>query len=234
MLQYLESNIAQNYKVITAHDGIEALDKLQKNDISLIICDWMMPRMDGTEFCRHVRANSDTSHIPFIMLTAKTDIDSKAEGMNVGVDAYIEKPFSMKYLEACYRNIMSLRQMLRQRYSSTPLEPITEIAQSPIDKELLLKMQEIIEANFANPDLSINFLADKLCISRSSLFSKIKTLADMTPNEMIQTVRLKKAAQLLREGNHKVSEVCYAVGFSNPSYFSKCFQKQFGIKPTEI
>ena len=234
MLQYLESNIAQNYKVITAHDGIEALDKLQKNDISLIICDWMMPRMDGTEFCRHVRANSDTSHIPFIMLTAKTDIDSKAEGMNVGVDAYIEKPFSMKYLEACYRNIMSLRQMLRQRYSSTPLEPITEIAQSPIDKELLLKMQDIIEANFANPDLSINFLADKLCISRSSLFSKIKTLADMTPNEMIQTVRLKKAAQLLREGNHKVSEVCYAVGFSNPSYFSKCFQKQFGIKPTEI
>lgn len=234
MLQYLESNISQNYNVITAHDGIEALDKLQNNDVSLIICDWMMPRMDGTEFCRNVRANSETSHIPFIMLTAKTDIDSKAEGMNVGVDAYIEKPFSMKYLEACYRNIISLRQMLRQKYSSTPLEPITEIAQSSVDKELLLKMQEIIESNFSNPDLSVNFLAEKLCLSRSSLFSKIKTLADMTPNEMIQTIRLKKAAQLLREGNLKVNEVCYSVGFSNPSYFSKCFQKQFGIKPTEL
>lgn len=234
MLQYLESNIPPAYNVITAHDGIEALDKLQKNDISLIICDWMMPRMDGKEFCSRVRANSETSHIPFIMLTAKTDIDSKAEGMNIGVDAYIEKPFSMKYLEACYSNIMSLRQMLRQRYSTMPQESITEMAQSPIDKKVLLKMQEIIEANFSNPDLSVNFLADKLCISRSSLFSKIKTLAGMTPNEIIQTVRLKKAAQLLREGNHKVSEVCYAVGFSNPSYFSKCFQKQFGVKPTDI
>ena len=144
------------------------------------------------------------------------------------------KPFSMRYLQACYNNILALRQMLRQKYSTKPLEPITEIAQTPVDKELMTKMEEIIEANFANADLSVNFLAEKMCMSRSSLFSKIKTLADMTPNEMIQTVRLKKAAQLLKEGKYKVSEVCYMVGFSNPSYFTKCFQKQFGIKPAEM
>ena len=234
MLTYLEESISQKYQVITAHDGLEALDKLSANDVSLIICDWMMPRMDGAEFCRRVRSDAATSHIPFVMLTAKTDVDSKVEGMNVGADAYIEKPFSMSYLEACCMNIMNMRRMLREKYSSNPSEPITEIASSNIDKDFLERMQRIIEENFSNADLNVNFLADKMCISRSRLFAKIKTLADVSPNEMIQIVRLKKAAQLLAEGNMKVSEVCYTVGFNNPSYFSKCFYKQFGVRPTEV
>ena len=234
MLTYLEENISEKYRVITAHDGLEALDKLSANDVSLIICDWMMPRMDGVEFCRRVRSDAVTSHIPFVMLTAKTDVDSKVEGMNVGADAYIEKPFSMSYLEACCMNIMNMRRMLREKYSTNPSEPITEMATSNIDKDFLEKMQKIIEENFSNADLNVNFLADKMCISRSRLFAKIKTLADVSPNDMIQIVRLKKAAQLLAEGNMKVSEVCYTVGFNNPSYFSKCFYKQFGVSPSDI
>ena len=194
----------------------------------------MMPRMDGAELCRRVRNDASTSHIPFVMLTAKTDTDSKVEGMNVGADAYIEKPFSMSYLEACCLNIMHVRRLLREKYSTTPSEPITEIASTSVDKDFLERMQRIIEENFANPDLNVNFLADKMCISRSRLFAKIKTLADVSPNDMIQIVRLKKAAQLLAEGNMKVSEVCYTVGFNNPSYFSKCFYKQFGVRPTEV
>ncbi len=234
MLEYLKENISETNRVIVAHDGLEALDKLSANDVSLIICDWMMPRMDGAELCRHIRSNAATSHIPFVMLTAKTDNDSKVEGMNVGADAYIEKPFSISYLEACCANIMQMRRMLREKYSTNPSEPITEIASSSIDKEFLERMQAIIEENFSNPELNVNFLADKMCVSRSRLFAKIKTLADVSPNEMIQIVRLKKAAQLLADGNMKVSEVCYTVGFNNPSYFSKCFFKQFGVKPTEI
>ena len=234
MLEYLEQNISEKYRVIVAHDGLEALDKLASNDVSLIICDWMMPRMDGAELCRRVRNDASTSHIPFVMLTAKTDTDSKVEGMNVGADAYIEKPFSMSYLEACCLNIMHVRRLLREKYSTTPSEPISEIASTSVDKDFLERMQRIIEENFSNPDLNVNFLADKLCISRSRLFAKIKTLADVSPNEMIQIVRLKKAAQMLSEGNMKVSEVCYTVGFSNPSYFSKCFYKQFGVSPSEI
>ena len=140
----------------------------------------------------------------------------------------------MSYLEACCMNIMNMRRMLREKYSSNPSEPITEIASSNIDKDFLERMQRIIEENFSNADLNVNFLADKMCISRSRLFAKIKTLADISPNEMIQIVRLKKAAQLLAEGNMKVSEVCYTVGFNNPSYFSKCFYKQFGVRPTEV
>lgn len=234
MLAYLKESISLHSSVIVAHDGLEALDKLQNVDVSLIICDWMMPRMDGAELCRYVRRDANMSHIPFIMLTAKTDTEAKVEGMNIGADAYIEKPFSMDYLEACCNSILNMRKKLREKYSSSPSEPITEIAHTTVDKEFLERMQKLIEKNFSNPDLNVNFLAEQMCISRSRLFAKIKTLAGMSPNEMIQVVRLKKAAQLLAEGNMMVSEVCYAVGFNSPSYFSKCYFKQFGVRPTDV
>ena len=120
-----------------------------------------------------------------------------------------------------------------RKFSSMPLEPVTEIAQNPTDNDFLLQMNQIIEENFSNTALNVDFLAKSLNISRSGLFAKIKTLADVTPNEMIQIVRLKRAAQLLHDGGYMVSEVGYMVGFSNPSYFSKCFQKQFGIRPAD-
>jgi len=231
MLEFLSSSLDQQYQIATAHDGIEALDLVSKQQFDLIISDWMMPRMDGAEFCKQVRSNPLTSHIPFILLTAKTDEQSKVEGMDIGADAYIEKPFSVQYLEACIRNIIALRRKLIEKFSSEPTAPVTEIASNPTDDRFLTQMTQIIEENIANSDLSVNFLAEQLGISRSGLFAKIKTLADITPNEMIQVVRLKRAAKLLREGKYLVSEVGYMVGFSNPSYFTKCFQKQFGIKP---
>ena len=231
MVSFLSSNFKEKYEVVTAGDGIEALDQLRQKEVNIIISDWMMPRMDGAEFCQRVRQNPQTSHIPFVMLTAKTDDDSKVQGMNVGADTYIEKPFSLEYLEACIRNMLKLRRQLMEKFSTQPLEPVTEIAGNPTDNEFLMRMNKVIEENFSNPDLNVNFLADKLNISRSGLFAKIKTLADVTPNEMIQIVRLKRAAQLLHEGRHLVNEVGYMVGFSSPSYFSKCFQKQFGITP---
>ena len=233
MRDFLKSNFNDKYEIITAEDGIEALHLLQNHEVSMIVSDWMMPRMDGAEFCRRVRQDQRTSHIPFIMLTAKTDDDSKVEGMDVGADTYIEKPFSVQYLEACIRNILQIRHRLMEKFSTQPLEPVTEIAQNPTDSEFLKKMNQVIEENFSNSELNVNFLADKLNISRSSLFAKIKTLAEITPNEMIQMMRLKKAAQLMKEGRYTISEISYMVGFSNPSYFSKCFQKQFGIKPTD-
>ena len=234
MLSYLEQNMSEKHRVVTAHDGLEALDKLASNDVSLIICGGMMPRMDGAEVCRRVRSDAATSHIPLVMLTAKTDTISKVEGMNIGADAYIEKPFSIDYLEACCNSILSMRERLREKYSRGMMEPIERIAPTDVDKEFLEKMQLLIEENLSNPELSVNFLAQQLCISRSHFFAKIKTLADVSPNEMIQLVRLKKAAQLLAEGNMKVSDVCYSVGFSNSSYFAKCFYKQFGVRPADV
>ena len=233
MRDFLDHNFCDKYEVITAGDGIEALDLLGKHEVNIIVSDWMMPRMDGAEFCRRVRQSPLTSHIPFVMLTAKTDDDSKVEGMDVGADAYIEKPFSVQYLEACIRNILEIRRRLIEKFSTQPLEPVTEIASNPTDNEFLSRMNKLIEDNFSNSELNVNFLAEQLNISRSGLFAKIKTLADITPNEMIQVVRLKRAAQLLKENKYSVSEIGYMVGFSNPSYFSKCFQKQFGIRPVD-
>lgn len=234
MLSFLSGSFTGAYHILTAEDGLEALERIKENEIMLIICDWMMPRMNGIELCKAVRSNPSTSHIPFILLTAKTDVSSKIEGMDCGADAYIEKPFSMQYLEACIRNLVDLRNLLRQKFSKMPMVPLNSIAGNPSDDKFLTRMNQLIEENFANPDLSVDFLAEKLCISRSSLFAKIKTLANITPNELIQLVRLKKAAALLAEQKYRINEICYKVGFNNPSYFSKCFQKQFGMKPGEF
>ena len=234
MTDFLATNFSDRYQVLTAHDGLEALDLLRRSDVSIVVSDWMMPHMDGAQLCRHIRADQSISHVGFIMLTAKTDTESKVEGMDVGADAYIEKPFSVEFLEGCIRNMLDMRRRLRERFATMPLEPITGMAANATDNDFLQRMNKLIEDNFANPNLNVNFLAEQLCISRSGLFAKIKTLADLTPNEMIQMVRLKRAAQLLREGGHQVSEVCYMVGFSNPSYFSKCFYRQFGVKPGSL
>lgn len=234
MLNFLSSSFSDNYSILIAKDGIEALEKLKENEVTLIVSDWMMPRMDGVEFCKAVRSNRSTSHIPFILLTAKTDTNSKIEGMDCGADAYIEKPFSVQYLEACIKNLVDLRNLLRRKFSKMPLVPINSIANNSIDDKFLTRMNEIMEQNFSNPELSVDFLAEQLCISRSGLFAKIKTLANITPNELIQVVRLKKAAALLSENKYRINEICYMVGFNNPSYFTKCFQKQFGMKPGEF
>lgn len=234
MRNFIANYFRDTYLVLTAKDGMKGLELLEQNMVDMIVSDWMMPKMDGDELCRRVRRNPETSHIPFVMLTAKTDNDSKAEGMNSGADAYVEKPFSLKYLEACIRNLVEMRRLLQRKYSHTPLEPISHIAPSEIDNELLCKINQLIEDNIDNTELNVVFLADKLGISRSSLFAKIKALVDVTPSEMIKIVKLKKAAQLLKEGKYRINEVCYMVGFSSPSYFTKCFYKQFGMKPFDI
>lgn len=154
--------------------------------------------------------------------------------MNCGADAYIEKPFSMEYLTACIRNTLDMRHRLFQMFSTTPEATVSEMEASPVDSELLQQMTKLIEDHIDSKELNVNFLADQLNISRSGLFAKVKAITDVTPNELIQVIRLKHAAQLLREGKYRVNEVSYMVGFSSPSYFSKCFTKQFGKKPGEF
>lgn len=234
MLDFISSHFEKNYEIVTASNGAEALEKMSEKPVSLIICDWMMPVMDGEEFLKKIRNDENYSHIPFVMLTAKTDNTSKISSMKSGADAYVEKPFSISYLNARIENLLDMRALLRKKYSQMPLEPITTIAQSEVDNELLKKLQILIEENFSNPDLNVDFIAEHLGISRSGLYAKIKSLADVTPNELIQLTRLKKAAELLMENKYRINEICYMVGFNSSSYFSRCFQKQFGMKPGEF
>ncbi|WP_321478933.1 two-component regulator propeller domain-containing protein [uncultured Bacteroides sp.] len=234
MRTFLADSFLDEYQIITAKDGLDALSELEKANVSLIISDLMMPRMDGLAFCKVLHDDVHYNHIPIVLLTAKTDLTSKIEGMDIGADIYVEKPFSIQYLRACVRNLLASRVMLKNKFSEMPFVPLNSIAVNKAEKKFLAQMNEVIEKNFSNMDFSVDVLAKELCISRSGLFAKIKTMMDVTPNELIQLVRLKKAAQLLAEKDMRINEVAYAVGFNNPSYFAKCFQKQFGQKPMDF
>lgn len=235
LCNFIANSFDEQYEVITAEDGEEAMRLLQKNpDVAIIISDWMMPKKDGVELCREVRADKMCSHIPFVLLTAKTDNMSKIEGLNCGADSFIEKPFSVQVLQARIENLMHMREMLQKKYSQTPLEPIESVAPHALDNELLTELTRHIEENFSNPELDVDFLASKMDMSRSSLYGKIRSLVDVTPNDLIRITRLKNAAKLLAEGKYRINEVCYMVGFNSPSYFAKCFLKQFGVSPSDF
>ena len=234
MLTFISSNFNKSYNLFTAQNGVEALEILHKKTVSLIVSDWMMPEMDGAELCRKIRSDYTLSHIPFIMLTAKTDNDSKAESMDCGADAYIEKPFSVGYLQACIANLINSREKLRQAFAQSPFVAANTMALTKADEEFMKKLNEIIQNNLHNPDFSMDDIVDSLNMSRSNFYRKIKGVLDLSPNEYLRLERLKRAAQLLKEGNGRVNEICYMVGFNSPSYFSKCFQKQFGVLPKEF
>lgn len=234
MRQFLHDSFSDEYQVITAEDGEDGLLKLKDNEIHLVISDLMMPRMDGQAFCIHLKENILTSHIPIIILTAKTDVDSKIEGMNSGADAYVEKPFSVKFLKAQINNLIESRKALRAKYTEMPFVSISSMAGNQADEAFLTQLNTIIEENVSNLDLNIDMLVEKLCMSRSGFFTKIKSLAGVTPNELIQVIRLKKAAELLLTHQYRINEVSYMVGYNDPSYFSKCFLKQFGVRPGDF
>lgn len=234
MQTFLVKQLSSNYHVLTANNGVEALQILAEKTVQLIISDIMMPEMDGLEFCRQLKNNLDYSHIPVILLTAKTTIQAKIEGMNIGADNYIEKPFSTEYLKACIANLLRNRAKLQEVLLSSPFVQTTSMAMSKADESFLKKMKDIIDENMPNSDFGPDELAIQLNMSRSSLYRKIKGLLDMTPNDYIRLERLKKAALLLKEGECKINEVCYMTGFNSPSYFTKCFQKQFGVLPKDF
>ena len=231
---FLRSIFASTYRVVEASDGMEGWSKALKYLPDIIISDVMMPEKDGIEMTRELRADMTTSHIPIILLTAKTNIQSKIEGMELGADAYIEKPFSVEYLQACASNLIQNREKLRQAFAESPFIAANTMALTKADEEFIKKLNEVIRVNYANPEFSMDDMADNLNMSRSNFYRKIKGVLDLSPNEFLRLERLKKAAQLLKEGENRVNEICYMVGFNSPSYFAKCFQKQFGVLPKDF
>jgi signal transduction histidine kinase/ligand-binding sensor domain-containing protein/DNA-binding response OmpR family regulator len=233
MRRFLCKSLQDEYATAEAKNGKEGLAILSRQMVDVMIADIMMPVMDGFAFTREVKENVEFSHIPLILLTARTDRDSKVEGMKTGADAYIEKPFSIHLLRAQIENLLESRRKLRKKFSETPFISINSVTENKADKQFLTNMNKLIEDNISNSDFSVDELAVKLFISRSGLFAKMKSLTGMTPNEFIQLIRLRKAAELLSRKELRINEVCYQVGFNNPSYFTKCFQKQFGMLPKD-
>jgi Response regulators consisting of a CheY-like receiver domain and a winged-helix DNA-binding domain len=234
MLAFVVKQLSSTYTVLTAMNGKEALEVLDNNYVNLVVSDVMMPVMGGFELCRIIKSDLNYSHVPVVLLTAKTNMQSKIEGLELGADAYIDKPFSVEYLLANIANLIQNREKLRQAFAKSPFLDANTMAMTKADEEFLEKLNGIIQTNLHNPDFSIDDMADTFNMSRSSFYRKIKGVLDLTPNEYLRLERLKKAAQLLKEGENRVNEICYIVGFNSPSYFSKCFQKQFGVLPKDF
>lgn len=235
MLSFIEKKlIGANYKVFTATNGVEALNILNDQYIEIVVSDIMMPKMDGFELLTRIKSDINFSHIPVILLTAKTRIEDKLSGLEAGADAYIEKPFAIEYLLVSIASMLRNRERMRHRLESMPLTKSQVKGLTKVDEEFLRKINEIIRSNFDNPGFSMEDVISAMGMSRTTFYRKIKGMLDLNPNDYIKLQRLKRAAQLFQEGHTSVSEVCYMVGFSSPGYFTKCFQKQFGVAPKEF
>lgn len=233
ILEFLSKILEQDYSIVSALSGTEALSKLEKKQVDLIVSDIMMDGMSGLELCKHIRENINTSHIPIVLLTAKTDMDTKIKSLDLGADAYIEKPFSPFHLRAQLRNLLTKREELKQSFASMPLSGVKITTHNKLDEEFVEKCTYIITENLSSSEFSVDTLAREIGMSRTSIFVKLKAIMDMTPNDFIKVIRLKKACEMMAEGRYSISEISFLVGFSSSSYFTKCFSKQFGMLPTE-
>jgi len=233
ILDFLERILKSKYDIARAEDGQQALAILNTEPVQLIISDVMMPVMNGFEFCKVIKSNVEYSHIPVILLTAKNTMQSKIEGLELGADAYIDKPFSKEYLMAQISSLLANRNMIREYFANSPLVHIKSMAHTKADERFLESLNETIAASIEDTELDVEKLAKIMNMSRITLYRKIKAISHLTPNELINIIRLKKAAELLAEGDHKIYEVSDMVGFSSQSNFARNFLKQFQMTPTE-
>lgn len=230
---FIKENLTHCYSVETAENGLIGLNKAIENIPDLIVSDLMMPEMDGLEMSRKLKSDERTSHIPIIILTAKSKVDDKLQGLETGVDAFLAKPFNIKELNLRIRKLIEQRKKLRERFTNNlSLEP-KDIAVTSADEKFLNRTMEIIEENIGNSEFEVRQLQDDLLMSRMQLFRKIKALTNQTPGEFIRTIRLKRAASLIDQKFGNIAQITYEVGFNNPSYFAKCFKDLFGKLPSE-
>jgi len=233
ILDFLADDLGEKYHVLLARNSSEAMDQLEENIVHLIISDIMMPGVDGMAFCNRIKSSFELSHIPIILLTAKNTLQSKIEGLDAGADAYIEKPFSPAHLNAQVSSLLNNRVKVKEYFAKSPLAHINTMAHTHMDEQFLGKLQEVIEIHLANPLLDVEFLAHELNMSRPTLYRKIKSISDLSPNEMINLTRLKKAAAMISNGHQHMLAIAEAVGYNSLTQFGRNFQKQFNMSPTD-
>lgn len=229
---YVKSLLKEEYTVIEAPDGRAGLKKAMKYVPDAIICDVMMPVMDGLECCRKLKTELQTSHIPVMLLTACSLDEQRIQGFECGADSYISKPFNSKLLLVRLRNLMDNHKRLKQFFGDKTT--LSKESVSDVDKGFVDRFRELIEENLADSELSVEDLGSKMGLSRVQFYRKIKALTNYSPNELVRIARLKKAASLLASSEKTISEITYEVGFTSPSYFTKCYKEYFGESPTDF
>ena len=234
MRQFISEELVEKYDILEAENGEIAFKVLEKNIVNLVISDIIMPVMDGYELCNKVKNDIQYSHIPLILLTAQHNLQSRLKGLNIGADAYMEKPFSLTHLTAQIDNLLRNREILYKSYLEKPHISSKALAVSPVDDLFLQKLNKYIEENLTNQSLNVEMIATEMGMSNSSLYRKVKGLSNLSPIDFIRIVRLKKAIKLMQNGEKRISEIAYLVGFSSPAYFSSSFQKQYGKSPSDF
>lgn len=230
---FLKEQLSELYQVIDAPDGEEGEKLAIEQNPDLIVSDIMMPKMDGLELCRHIKHNVQTSHIPVILLTARSGDETKISGYEVGADSYISKPFSFDVLLARIKQFIEQQEGRKKEFRKTLRVNPSCITITSIDEQLIQKALKLIEDHMDNSEYNVEQLSLDMGMSRMNLYRKLQAITGQTPTDFIRTIRLKRAAQLLRDGKLNVSEVADRVGFSSSSYFTKCFKELFGVLPTQ-
>jgi AraC-like DNA-binding protein len=233
----LRSYIVQELNTLYLIEGVEngriAWDKIKNDPPDIIVSDVMMPEMDGFELCKIIKNEIRTSHIPVILLTAKSGVDNQIDGLEYGADIYIEKPFNSKILKAHIYNLIQLKSMLIKRFTTEIGIEVSELTRSNKDKDFLKQAIQIVFKNLSDTDFGSNDLVQEMGLSRSLLYMKLKEVTGKSVGEFIQSIRIKEAARLLKANQLTISEIAYQTGFNDPAYFSRCFKKNFGISPKE-
>ena len=233
MRQFIRYILSDNYNLIEAENGEEGFEVAKKHLPDVVISDVMMPKTDGFDLCQLLKTNVATNHIPVILLTAYALDEQKQVGFESGADAYISKPFNVKLLKTRVRKLIENRKKIRESFSNFLLNETKQETLGKVEQQFITDFTQYVENSIANPELNIDEIADALGLSRSNLYRKIKSLTDYSPNELIRTIRVKYAKQLLNSKAKSISEVAYEVGFSSPSYFAKCFKDFYNESPTE-
>jgi ligand-binding sensor domain-containing protein/signal transduction histidine kinase/DNA-binding response OmpR family regulator len=232
--EYIHDNLLEEYSLLNAYDGIQGKDLALKYIPDLILTDVMMPEMNGYELCQFIKNDEKICHIPIIMLTAKASDVNQMEGFKMGADAYISKPFEINILKARLSNMIESRKKLREIFGkSFKIEP-GMVEFSSMDEVFLTKTMKHIEDNMSDSDLNVEKLSNYLNMSRSQLYRKVKALTDSSPVELIRDIRIKRAAQLIKQKSHNITEIAYMVGFSDLNYFRKCFKEVYDVAPSKF
>jgi len=230
---YIKENLNKDYRILEGVDGEDGWNKALEHIPDLIVSDVMMPKMDGFKLCEKIKTDERTSHIPVILLTAKAASSDKIEGLEIGADDYIMKPFETDELRARIKNLIEQRKRIHEHFKKHGLFEIEEKNITPVDQKFLQKVFDLITRHVSNSSLNVESLTEDLALSRSVLHRKILSLVGETPGELIRRIRLKKAASLIEKNFGNLSEVALEVGFNNPAYFSEAFKKQFGMSPSQ-
>ena len=233
VVRYLQAFLQKDYNLITAFDGEQGINRAIERVPDIIISDIMMPKKDGLEVCRALKGDFRTNHIPIILLTAKTDVESRIRGLESGADAYLAKPFHRQELQVELRKLITLREALKRKFSQSLAAPLPESKPPGLNERFLYEVRQCLERHYPEEEFGIRALCAQLGVSRTQLHRKLAALTGQPASHFIRSFRLEKARQLLASSRMAIAEVAYAVGFKDPYYFSRAFTREFGLPPSE-